>query len=112
MRDASAYSVLMTTTDSDEEAGSLAAQLVEKRLAACVQLSRIVSHYVWEGKATTNNEILLIIKTQAAKVQDIMDYVNEHHSYNTPELVELPIMSGLPAYLHWIDESVTPGDQT
>jgi periplasmic divalent cation tolerance protein len=107
MINTSGYSLVMTTTDSDEEARSLATYLVENGLAACVQLSRITSHYVWEGKPTAADEVLLFIKTRKARVQDIMEYVGEHHSYETPELVEVPIVSGLPAYLRWMDEVVT-----
>jgi periplasmic divalent cation tolerance protein len=100
------YALVMTTTASGADADQLASVLVERRLAACVQLVPMVSHYVWEGQATRATETLLLIKTTAARVADLAAYVDEHHPYDTPELLEIPVTSGLPAYLRWIDESV------
>lgn len=101
------YSVVVTTTDSETEAESLAKALVANKLAACVQLTHIVSHYVWEGETTKSDEILMLIKTKRSKVNAIKEYIDKNHSYDTPELIELPVLSGLPGYLHWIDEVTT-----
>ncbi|MGH9280104.1 MAG: divalent-cation tolerance protein CutA [Acidimicrobiales bacterium] len=101
-----AYALVMTTTDSPDEAESLARSLVEARLAACVQLTPIVSHYVWEGTPTRAAETLLLAKTRADRVADITRFIEEHHSYDTPEVVALPIESGSAAYLRWIDSSL------
>lgn len=98
------YSVVLTTTDSVDEADRLAKGLVEAKLAACVQLSAITSHYVWDGAATKSDEILLLIKTRRSKTAAIQAFIRENHSYDTPELVELPIISGSAKYLAWIDD--------
>ncbi len=100
------YSMVISTTDSAAEADALAKALVERRLAACVQRTPIVSHYVWDGEATTADEILLLIKTRSDRLDEIRSFIDEHHSYDSPELIELPIVSGLPGYLAWIDEWV------
>lgn len=96
----------MTTVESDDEAESLALALVENRLAACVQRVAIVSHYVWEGAATKSDETLLLIKTRADRVAAVTEYVGEHHSYEVPEVIEIPITSGLAGYFQWVDEAV------
>lgn len=101
-----AYSLVMTTTDSAAEADTLAEALVAQHLAACVQRTVVVSHYVWDGQATRADEILLLIKTRADRVPDVERFIAEHHSYATPEVVEIPIVSGAPAYLAWIDASL------
>lgn len=103
------YVIVMTTTDSQAEADRHAAALVERRLAACVQLSPVVSHYVWDGAPTRSEEVLLLVKTRASKVEDVRAYLTEHHSYEVPEIIELPITSGHPNYLRWIDEAVEQG---
>jgi periplasmic divalent cation tolerance protein len=100
------YALVMTTTDSSAEAESLARALVEARLAACVQLTPIVSHYVWEGEATRAEETLLLIKTRADRVAAVTTFIEERHSYATPEVVAIPIESGSAAYLRWIDHAV------
>lgn len=97
------YALVMTTTDSPDEAESLARSLVDAGLAACVQLAPIVSHYVWEGRASRSEEMLLLIKTRADRVEGVSRFLEDHHSYDTPEVLALPVGSGSPAYLRWID---------
>ena len=106
MADDHEYSLLMCTTDSTEEAQVLAKALVEQHLVACVQTSEIASHFYWEGEATQVDEVLMLMKTRADKVAAIRTFIEANHSYDTPELVETPITSGLPKYLEWIDASV------
>lgn len=97
---------MVTTTDSDEEAGTIANSLVKQRLAACVQWTRIRSHYMWEGDYTESDELLILIKTKSDKFEAIKRFIEENHTYDTPELIELPIVSGLSSYLGWIEEVV------
>lgn len=101
--------VVMTTTDDPEEAAALARALVEGRLAACVQAMPIASTYRWEGAVETADERLLLIKTRADRAAEVMAFLDEHHSYATPECVVVPVTGGLPAYLAWVDASVAPG---
>lgn len=100
------HAMVMTATDDPAEADALARRLVEDRLAACVQVTAVTSTYRWEGEVTTGDERLLLIKTRADQVAAVQAFLAEHHSYDTPEVIEVPITSGLPEYLGWIDASV------
>ena len=104
--DRTEHVVVMTTTDDPEEAATLARGLVEARLAGCVQAMPIASTYRWEGAVETADERLLLIKTRSDRVDDVKTFLGEHHSYDTPECVVVPVVDGLPAYLAWLDESV------
>lgn len=101
------HAIVMTTTDNPAEAAELARCLVEDRLAACVQVTAVTSTYRWEGSVTSADERLLLIKTRADRVAAVQTFLAEHHSYDTPEVIEVPIASGLPDYLGWIDSSVS-----
>jgi periplasmic divalent cation tolerance protein len=99
--------LLLTTTGSREQANKLAHELVSRRLAACVNIvGPIGSVYRWKGKVDAAEEYLLLIKTTAAEFASIRDAVLELHTYELPELVQLPIETGLADYLDWIGESV------
>ena len=97
------HTIIFTTTGTKEEADSLAAALVQNRLAACVQIMAIDSHYVWEGKAENSAEFLLLVKTRAALYPDVEQFLTENHSYDVPEILQVPVTSGSAAYLAWID---------
>ena len=105
-----AYCVVLSTTGSQEEADKIAGVLLEKRAAACVQMSPIVSHYVWEGKIEHENEIRLLIKTTEVLYQTVENLIRENHSYKVPQIVKLPISAGLSKYLEWISEETGTGD--
>lgn len=97
--------VALTTTPTAEEGQQLAHGLVEARLAACVQItSPITVVYRWRGKVYTEPEWQLWIKTATDKRDDLVKYLEEHHSGEVPELIFLPITDGLDAYLNWIIE--------
>jgi periplasmic divalent cation tolerance protein len=98
------YCVVITTCGSNEEGEKLASQIVEAKLAACVQLSSITSYYTWEGKVNRDPECKLVIKTRKALYDQVESFIKEHHSYDAPEIIELPIHSGSKEYLSWIDE--------
>lgn len=97
------HCVILTTTSSQEEAEALASGLVAARLAACVQQTPIHSTYRWEGKVVRDEEILILIKTRTALYPQIEAWIRAHHSYDTPEIVMLPITDGLNDYLAWVD---------
>jgi len=101
------YCVVITTCGSSEEGEKLASQLVESKLAACVQLSSITSYYRWEGKVNRDPEYKLVIKTRKALYDQLANFIKENHSYDVPEIIELPIQSGSKEYLSWIDEVTT-----
>lgn len=97
--------VALTTTPTEEEAQRLARDLVESRLAACVQISSpITSIYRWEDKVWNVPEWQLWIKTASDKRDDLANFLDEHHSGEVPELIFIPIVDGSAAYLDWITE--------
>lgn len=99
--------LVLSTTSSREEADKIARALVETHLAACVQiLGPMKSIYRWKGAVEEAEEFLLIMKTTATSLARLRSELQKLHSYEIPECVEIPIESGLPAYMHWIDESV------
>jgi len=100
---ATAFSVILVTAASDEEAGRIAHELVSQRLAACVNiLGPIRSVYSWRDQVHDESERLLIVKTRAELVPEVEARVRALHSYETPEVIALPIASGSEPYLDWI----------
>ncbi|WP_373501087.1 divalent-cation tolerance protein CutA [Desulfococcus sp.] len=100
----SGYCLVTVTCASRADAEGLAAGILEKRLAACVQLSEITSFYVWKGTLNQAPEVLLLIKTRQDLYPMLETHVVRHHPYEVPEIVRVPIEDGLKAYLGWIDE--------
>jgi len=99
--------LVLSTCGSINEARRLARALVEKQLAACVNIvPQIESVYYWKGKVETSTEYLLLIKTTAGAFDELRDVLTELHSYDVPECIEIPIEDGSAAYLAWIGESV------
>jgi len=98
------YCVVLTTCGDKDEAERLASLLVEKRLAACVQMSGVTSLYEWEKEIQKDNETLLVIKARADLYGEIEGAISDNHSYEVPEIIKIPIEEGLDAYLGWIDE--------
>lgn len=103
--DATEYCVVQTTLDSENLAEELARYIVRDRLGACVQMQTVRSFYVWEGRTEATREFLLSIKTRTALYPALADFIREHHPYDTPEIVQLPITDGAPSYLAWVDAS-------
>ncbi|MGH9908277.1 MAG: divalent-cation tolerance protein CutA, partial [Pyrinomonadaceae bacterium] len=94
MNQADAIVVMMTASDRDE-ARRLADMLVAREMAACVQMiPGMQSVYRWEGKIEEQDEILLIAKTVAAKFAELEKEVRAMHSYETPEIIALPVTAG------------------
>jgi len=99
--------IVLTTTGSEEQARSIARALVERRLAACVNiLSPVESVYRWKGKVESDAEWLLLIKTTAEAFPRVRDAILELHSYEVPECILLSIEDGSADYLDWIADSV------
>jgi len=97
------------TAPNGEEATRLADLLIGAQLAACVQiLPEMESVYRWQGKIERQSEILLIVKTAAGKFADLEREVRALHSYETPEIVAVPIVAGSNPYLEWLIASVKP----
>jgi periplasmic divalent cation tolerance protein len=106
-----AYVQVLTTVGSEEEAGRIARLLVERRLAACVQVvGPIVSRYRWQGKVEEEREWQCLAKTTRAAYEATEAAIREVHSYEEPEIIATPILAGSAGYLAWIGENVdSPG---
>jgi periplasmic divalent cation tolerance protein len=101
--------IVFMTAASGEEATRLADMLIGAHLAACVQiLPEMESVYRWEGKIERQSEILLLAKTSAGKFADLEREVRALHSYDTPEIVAVPILAGSTPYLTWLTQSLQP----
>ena len=101
-----AYSMSITSTKDKESAKKIARLLVENKLAAGVQMFPIESVYFWKGKIHEETETLLFIKSKTELFSQIKAAIRENHSYEVPEIIQIPITDGLPEYLKWIDETV------
>ena len=100
--------LVLTTAGSEEEARKIAHSLVERRLAACVNIvPRIHSVYRWQDKIESADEFLLIIKTAGSREQEVENAVRQLHSYALPEHVTLAVDTGTEKYLQWIAECVS-----
>ena len=96
--------VVLCTFPDIEQARQIGAALVERQVAACVNiLPGVESIYRWEGKVERAGEVLALIKT--ARYADLEAAIEELHPYEVPEIIALPIAAGLPAYLHWLVEN-------
>jgi periplasmic divalent cation tolerance protein len=96
--------VVLTTTPNTEEAESLARKIVEARLAGCVQiLPPMKSFYFWENEIQTDTEHLLLIKTLEENFDDLEEFIQKNHSYDTPEIVALAAEKVSKSYLGWME---------
>lgn len=99
--------VIFVTTGSESEAHKIADLLLDMKKAACVNIvPRVESSFWWQGKLDAAGESLLIIKTKASLLSEIVDLVKTAHSYGVPEIIALPIIGGNEDYLKWIDDEV------
>ena len=98
--------IVLTTSGTKEEAEDIAWALVERKLAACVNIVALTSVFRWKNEIESNPEYLLIVKTTAAAFERVRDAIKELNSYELPECVQLSIEAGSEAYLNWIGESV------
>lgn len=101
--------VIMVTASSLRECRKIARHLVEGKLAACVNITQpIQSVYRWEGKVTGDKEYLMVIKSTRELFAEIKTEISKLHSYQTPEIICLPIIDGSQDYLQWLSDSVKP----
>lgn len=100
----SKYCVVITTTSTKEDAEKIAKALLSQKLVACIQVIQIKSYYTWKDNVNTDDEQMLLIKCKFADYVDIEKCIKENHTYEIPEIIQLPITAGLPAYLNWIEE--------
>jgi periplasmic divalent cation tolerance protein len=103
---ADAYIVVLTTVGTRQFANDLARSIVSARLGACVQIQSVESVYSWQGEIRSEAEWLLAIKTTDASYAELEQYIRANHSYETPEIVRVPITGGSREYLGWVGECV------
>lgn len=109
MIDAAMVRLAITTAGSMEEARDLAHALIERRVAACVNLiPNLTSIYRWQGAVEEATEVLLLIKTTSEQLSGVETALRELHSYEVPELLALNVEAGSRAYLDWLVSSVEP----
>ncbi|MGA8785686.1 MAG: divalent-cation tolerance protein CutA [Polaromonas sp.] len=104
IRSAMPCCIVLTTTADEAQAETLARQIVEARLGACVQIQPIRSFYRWKDALCDQPEWRLSIKTRCARFEALAQFISAHHPYETPEIVQIPITDGSAAYLRWVDD--------
>jgi len=99
--------IILTTTGSEDEARKSAEALVERRLAACVNIvSQVHSVYRWRGEVEQADEYLLLVKTVREREEQVRATIRELHSYEIPECIAIQIEGGSAEYLKWIEDSI------
>jgi|tagenome__1003787_1003787.scaffolds.fasta_scaffold20988193_5 periplasmic divalent cation tolerance protein len=100
--------IVLVTCESMRQARQIANTVVEKRLAACVNIlgGAMQSIYCWKGSVETAKELLIVIKTTTRRLNELEKEVKRLHSYDVPEFVVLPIVAGSKEYLRWLQGSV------
>ena len=100
--------IVLSTIDDAQKARELATTLVNRRLAACVNIiPRVWSVYHWQGTVEEAVENLLILKTSEGRLDELVDGLRELHPYDLPEIIALPVETGLPEYLRWVVDSTS-----
>ena len=100
--------LVLVTAPNLDTSRALAKAALEARLVACANLvTRIESHYWWQGKIESADEVLIIFKTTKAKLKALEKLIIANHPYDTPEFLVLPIIKGNKRYLDWLSKSVT-----
>jgi periplasmic divalent cation tolerance protein len=101
------YCVIYCTVSSDQEGRLIADSLVQKNLAACVNMiTPVRSLYTWKGETCDNEERLLIIKSRASIFEKVRNDIRALHSYDVPEIIAMPILQGDDEYIKWMDENI------
>jgi periplasmic divalent cation tolerance protein len=101
------FQIVLTTCVDREQAERIAHRLVERHLAACVNiLPGVQSIYRWQGAVESAAEVLLLIKTSTARSQEVQSTLASLHSYEVPEFLVLPVLGGSNAYLAWLGASL------
>jgi len=101
--------VILVTVANRREGRQIARHLVEARLAACVNITQTIqSIYRWKGKLVEDKEFLLVIKSARPLFPEVKTAITRMHSYQTPEIICLPIIEGSEDYLRWISDSLAP----
>lgn len=102
---------MLITTANAEEAQRIAEVLLDEKKAACINIvPNVSSLFWWQGKLESAEESLLIVKTRASVLDDVIRLVKKHHGYEVPEVIALPIIGGSQDYLEWLSKEVKEGE--
>ena len=105
----SGHCIVLNTCPDASSAEKIARELVERGLAACVNIiPGLQSYYIWKGVCESAEEQLLIIKTTSAAYTALEKALLELHPYELPEIIAVPLIAGLPDYLAWINKTTAP----
>lgn len=100
------YCIVLVTTGNRQQAEIIAKELISAKLAACVTLLPVHSIYTWQNEIHSDDEWQLFIKTKFTQFDELETTIKKLHSYETPEIIALPILAGSAPYLNWISENV------
>ena len=104
--------LVLTTVGTEDEANQLAVELVDRRLAACVNITRGVSSvFRWQGQIQRDSEYMLVIKTMEDRFGDVSETICSLHSYECPEILAMTAQPGDLRFLRWLEESTRPVDR-
>ncbi|MDB5742807.1 MAG: CutA1 divalent ion tolerance protein [Polaromonas sp.] len=103
-----AHCIVLTSVATEAQAETLARQIVQARLGACVQIHPLKSVYRWKGEVCVGAEWQLSVKTRQCRFDALAQFIAAHHDYETPEIVQLPITAGLASYLRWLEDETQP----
>ncbi|OGL46193.1 MAG: hypothetical protein A2W05_11060 [Candidatus Schekmanbacteria bacterium RBG_16_38_10] len=99
--------MIITTVNSDSAAKKIAQALIEEKLAACVNIiPSVTSIFRWEGKVSTESELILIAKSKEKLFDEIKDKILSLHPYKLPEIITVPIVDGSKEYLKWVEDEL------
>ena len=102
------HCIVLVTAATPSEAEKIAEHLLDKRLAACCNIiSDIHSLFHWQGGIGSEKEVLMILKTRVELFDTLKETVLKYHSYDTPEIIALPVIAGTQEYLDWIDKETS-----
>lgn len=109
--DVSDFTISYVSINDTSKAEKIAEILLERRLAACIQIiPKVTSLYRWKGKVEKDEELLMLIKSRQGKLAEMTRVVTENHPYEVCEVVTVPITHGNPAYLKWLAVETSDDD--
>ncbi|ORX76782.1 divalent ion tolerance protein [Basidiobolus meristosporus CBS 931.73] len=98
---------IFVTCPNEEIAKKLSRGLLTEKLVACINvIPKVTSMYWWDGEIEESTEVLLMMKTAADKVENVIQHVNENHPYDVPEVISIKIDDGSKEYMNWVTDSV------